>query len=82
MTRPTESRAEAKPSLDRGSGRVVAARRPVLGIEFRRGPLPAIHEALAVDWDVGRERQEEATTELLDLVTREQAVSNDQRGVS
>ena len=130
LTIPTESRAEAKPSVDEGRGRVVAARGSVLDIEFRTGALPRIREALAVDWDVGlplsaevqqhldphrvravalqgsgglkrgtpvrnvgkrlralrldasRALQEEVTTELLDLVTGEQAVSNDQRGAS
>src|SRR6185437_14835290 len=41
------------PSVDQGRGRVVAARGSVLDIEFPTGSLPAIREALAVDWDVG-----------------------------
>ena len=53
MTSPTESRAEAKPSVDQGRGHVVAARGSILDIEFPTGSLPAIREALAVDWDVG-----------------------------
>lgn len=36
----------------------------------------------ALQLDASRARQEEVTTELLDLVTGEQAVCNDQRGVS
>ncbi|HEX5460970.1 MAG TPA: F0F1 ATP synthase subunit beta [Steroidobacteraceae bacterium] len=50
---PTESRAEAEPTVGEGRGRVVAARGSVLDIEFPTGQLPAIREALAVDWDVG-----------------------------
>jgi F-type H+/Na+-transporting ATPase subunit beta len=38
---------------DPPAGRVVAARGSVLDIEFPAGDLPAIHEALAIDWDVG-----------------------------
>ncbi len=35
------------------AGAVVAARGSVLDVEFPEGELPAIHEALAIDWDVG-----------------------------
>jgi F-type H+/Na+-transporting ATPase subunit beta len=38
---------------DQGLGRVVAVRGSVLDIRFGMGMLPAINEAVAIDWDLG-----------------------------
>ncbi|HEV7138182.1 MAG TPA: F0F1 ATP synthase subunit beta [Steroidobacteraceae bacterium] len=53
MTDTTEAAHGTTPTADDGAGRVVAARGSVLDIEFPEGGLPAIREALAIDWDVG-----------------------------
>ncbi len=44
---------DAIPGSGGTGGRVVAVRGSVLDVEFPLGELPAIREALAVDWDVG-----------------------------
>jgi F-type H+-transporting ATPase subunit gamma len=49
-------------------------------VEAAHGSVGKRLQALRLD--ASRARQEEVTTELLDLITGEQAVSNDQRGVS
>jgi F-type H+-transporting ATPase subunit beta len=49
----SEAAPDAAPGPAGVAGRVVAARGSVLDIEFPAGELPAIREALAVEWDVG-----------------------------
>jgi len=49
----TEAAPQSAVQSDPPTGRVVAARGSVLDIEFPVGNLPAIREALAIEWDVG-----------------------------
>ena len=43
----------AKPAATAGLGRVVAVHGSVIDIAFPEGALPAINEAVAIEWDLG-----------------------------
>jgi F-type H+-transporting ATPase subunit beta len=53
MSSASEATPQTTPAPVGAAGRVVAARGSVLDIRFPAGELPAIREALAVEWDVG-----------------------------